>query len=80
MFDNFTYQDVLNNWDVVKEQQKADFMQHLYEVYKPANHCFTGLWERFCLTEAGPICRDKYFEMVAAVKEYEQLQRIQKNS
>jgi hypothetical protein len=78
MSEPFSYQEILDNWDVVREQQKADFQEHLYNVYKPSNHCYTGLWQRFCVTEAGPICRDKYFEMVAAVEEYERLHALQK--
>lgn len=78
MSNSFSYQEILDNWNVTLEQQRADFQEHLYQTYKPANHCFTGLWERFCITEAGPICRDKYFEMVAAVKEYERLHNIPK--
>jgi hypothetical protein len=37
----------LFNWDVKKEQQKAAFMEHLFDVYKPSNNCYTGLWQRF---------------------------------
>jgi hypothetical protein len=77
-FDSPWYREQLCSWDVVREQQKADFQEHLYTVYQPGNHCYTGLWERFCITEAGPICRDKYFEMVAAVEEYERLHTLQK--
>jgi hypothetical protein len=28
----------LFNWDVKKEQQKADFMEHLFDVYRPNNN------------------------------------------
>jgi hypothetical protein len=66
----YDYQGVLNNWNTTKEQQKADFMEHLYEVYQPSNHCYTGLWKRFCLTEAGEYCRDMYFERLEALKKY----------
>jgi hypothetical protein len=55
---------------VIKEQQKADFMEHLIEVYKPSNNCYTGLWKRFCMSEAGPYCRDMYYERLNALKEY----------
>lgn len=55
---------------VTREQQKADFMEHLFEVYKPSNNCYTGLWERFCISEAGPYCRDMYYERLNALKEY----------
>jgi len=58
------------SFSVIKEQQKADFMEHLIEVYKPSNNCYTGLWQRFCMSEAGPYCRDMYYERLAALKEY----------
>jgi len=77
-FDSPWLQEQLRNWNVVDEQKKADFMERLYEVYKPTNNCYTGLWERFCLTEAGSTMRERYFEMLAAVKEYEELVTKQK--
>lgn len=68
----FDHQAVLDAWDCKKEQQKADFMEHLYEVYQPGNHCYTGLWERFLYEEAGPYCRDLYFERLEAVRMYQE--------
>jgi len=62
----------LEKWDVVAEQKKADFMEHMYQVYKPVNKCYTGLWQRFCTEEAGPVMRDRYFEMLEAVRIYEE--------
>jgi hypothetical protein len=58
------------NSSATKEQQKADFMEHLMDVYQPASKCYTGLWQRFCMTEAGEYCRDLYFERLAALEEY----------
>lgn len=75
MTNSFDYQEILSNWDVKLEQQKADFMEHLYNVYRPSSHTYTGLWERFCITEAGPIMRERYFEMLEAAKQYEALQK-----
>jgi hypothetical protein len=43
----------------------------MYQVYKPVNKCYTGLWERFCVQEAGPAARAQYFEMLKAVELYE---------
>ena len=60
----------LEGWDVKQQQRRADFMEHMYEVYKPDNHCYTGLWKHFCLTEAGPYCRNIYFERVAAMQNF----------
>jgi hypothetical protein len=78
MIDSPKDQKILMNWNVLEEQKKADFLEHLFEVYQPKNHCYTGLWERFCITEAGPLFRNQYFEMLAAVEEYERLHKIQK--
>lgn len=43
----YDIENVLRTWDVPAEQRKADFLEFLYQHYKPANHCFTGLYERF---------------------------------
>lgn len=72
------YQTVLNNWDVKKEQQKQDFLEHMYHCAgrqnknHPMHSLYTGLWQDFCIKEAGPIMRDKYFEMLEAVRLYEE--------
>lgn len=87
MTDSFSYQDILNNWSVPKEQQKADFMEHMYncsgrqEKTHPMHGLYTGLWQNFCIEEAGPIMRDRYFEMMEAVRLYEegQLQQVNPN-
>lgn len=70
-FDTPWLKEQLRNWDVAYEQRKADFAEHMYQVYKPTNHCYTGLWERFCLSEAGPYCRDQYFNALDAIEKYE---------
>jgi hypothetical protein len=70
--------DYLAGWDVNAEQRKADFMDHMYQCSGRANAgpgvvgLYTGLWENFCLREAGPIMRDRYFEMMEAVRLYEE--------
>ena len=70
--------DYLAGWDVKKEQQKADFMEHMYQCSGRANGgpgvvgLYTGLWQEFCTKEAGPIMRDRYFEMMEAVRLYEE--------
>jgi hypothetical protein len=69
----------LENWDVTKEQQKADFMEHMYQcsrrvdkkIKHPDQGLYSGLWKTFCITEAGPIMRDRYFEMQEAIRLYE---------
>ena len=69
--------DYLAGWDVNAEQRKADFMEHMYQCSGRANASpgvvglYTGLWQEFCIREAGPAMRERYFEMVKAVEMYE---------
>ena len=35
------------NRDTEMQTQRAVFMEALYQHYKPENHHFTGLWERY---------------------------------
>lgn len=71
--------DYLAGWDVKAEQRKADFMEHMYQCSGRAAGgpgvvgLYTGLWQEFCLKEAGPFCRNMYFDRLQAVKEYEEL-------
>ena len=58
--------------DYSNEQKKADFMEHMYQCSARANGLYTGLWQEFCLNEAGPIMRDRYFEMLEAITIYEE--------
>ena len=70
--------DYLAGWDVAAEQRKADFMEHCYQCSgrhqgpPGVKGLYTGLWEEFCLREAGPAMRDRYFEMLEAVRLYEE--------
>ena len=67
---DYNQEEILLNWDVKKEQRKADFMEHLFDVYRPSNNCYTGLWQKFCMGEAGDYCRDMYCERLEALQEY----------
>ena len=58
--------------DYSNEQKKADFMEHMYQCSARTNGLYTGLWQEFCLNEAGPIMRDRYFEMLEAIAIYEE--------
>lgn len=42
------WQKVLLAWDVQAEQRKADFLEYLYDLYKPEDHTYTGLYQDFC--------------------------------
>lgn len=43
----YDYNKILLEWDTSHEQGKADFLDFLYDLYKPENHCYTGLYQRF---------------------------------
>lgn len=70
--------DYLAGWDVAAEQRKADFIEHCYQCSgrhqgpSGVKGLYTGLWEEFCIREAGPAMRDKWFEMMEAVRLYEE--------
>jgi hypothetical protein len=82
-FDTLWLKNELLNWNADKEQEKAVFMEHMYQCAgrnnpkHPMHGLFTGLWENFCITEAGPYCRDKYFDMLEAVRLYEEQQKVE---
>lgn len=67
----------LRTWKYLEEQKKADFMEHMYECSgrsdpeHPMHGLYTGLWINFCLKEAGPFARNKWFDMKEAVKLFE---------
>lgn len=46
-FQSFDWQAVLDSWDVKEEQNKAEFLEVLYDLYKPGDHTYTGLWQQF---------------------------------
>jgi hypothetical protein len=76
-FDTPWLKEQLQNWDAVAELKKAQFTERMYECSgrqnpgHPLRGLYTGLWEDFCIREAGPIMRDRYFEMLEAVRLYE---------
>jgi hypothetical protein len=44
---SFDYQEILLTWDVQWEQDKAEFLDELYEFYSPDDHCYTGLFLQY---------------------------------
>ena len=60
----------LNNWNVQEQQLRADFMTHMYDCSGRTNGVYTGLWQEFCLKEAGPYCRTMWFEQQEAIKKF----------
>lgn len=71
-FDSTWLKEQLQNWNVISEQKKADFMEHMYKCSGRTNGLYTGLWQNFCIREAGPIMRERYFEMMEAIRLYEE--------
>jgi hypothetical protein len=59
----------LDGWDAKKEQQKAEFMEHVYRCSGRTNGLYTGLWQEFCLIEAGPHCRDEFFARLQFIED-----------
>jgi len=57
-------------WDVNEQQQRADFMEHMYRCSGRTNGLYTGLWQQFCLNEAGPYCRALHFERQKAIADF----------
>ena len=74
---DYNQEKILLNWDVKKEQRKADFMEHLFDVYKPSNNCYTGLWQKFFMGEAGEYCKNMYYEQLEAIQQY--LETVESN-
>jgi hypothetical protein len=42
------YAELLANWSVKEEQNRADFLDFLYDLYERKNGLYTGLWQQFC--------------------------------
>ena len=72
------------DWDVQEQTQRAFFMNHMYKCSgrdnpeHPMHGLYTGLWQDFCLKEAGPYARDVFFERLKAQFDYEQMIREQR--
>lgn len=77
-FDPAWLQKELRCWNAAAEQKTADFMEHIYQCSgrhvpgHPMHGLYTGLWTDFCVREAGPVMRERYFEMLEAIRLYEQ--------
>jgi hypothetical protein len=77
-FDTPWLKEQLHNWSVVEEQKRADFMEHMYKCSgrqdktHPMHGLYTGLYQDFCIKEAGPFARERWFEMQEAIRLYEE--------
>ena len=49
-----TEEEYLATWNIHEQNQRTEFMNHMYERSGRTNGLFTGLWQEFCLKEAGP--------------------------
>jgi len=64
--------------ELIEQDKRAAFMKHLYHVFgrnepsHPKHGFYTGLWEEFCLEEAGYVVREMFFERLEAVRLYEE--------
>ena len=67
--------DYLKNWNVAEQQQRADFMEELYKASGRSNGIYTNLWQEFCINEAGPYCRNMFFERRKAIEEFVKLEQ-----
>jgi len=69
-FDTPWLKEQLLKWDVEAEQRKADFMEHMYQCSGRSNGLYTGLWQDFCLKEAGPAMRDEYYDRLQFIEDF----------
>jgi hypothetical protein len=60
----------LTIWDVEEQNRRAIFMNHMYKCSGRTNGLYTGLWQEFCMNEAGPYCKAMWFEQQRAIKEF----------
>ena len=69
--------------DIIEQDKRAAFMRHLYHVFgrndpnHPKHGFYTGLWEEFCIEEAGFVVRELFFERLEAVRLYEENKKQQ---
>ena len=66
--------------ELIEQDKRSAFMRHLYHAFgrnnphHPKHGFYTGLWEEFCLKEAGYVVRELFFERLEAVRLYEEEQ------
>jgi hypothetical protein len=66
----------LMEWDIEEEQKRVFFMEHMYrcsgrsDKNHPMHGFYTGLWQQFCINEAGTAMRDQWFERMQAIDDY----------
>ena len=58
------------DWNVLEQHRRSIFMNHMYKCSGRTNGLYTGLWQEFCLKEAGPTCVNMWFDQQRAIAEY----------
>lgn len=70
--------DYLCTFDYKEETKKQIFLEHMYKCSgrqdpnHPMHSFYTGLYQDFCVKEAGPFARERWFEMQEAIRLYEE--------
>lgn len=73
-----TSTDYLCTFDYKEETKKQIFLEHMYKCSgrqdpnHPMHSLYTGLYQDFCVKEAGPFARERWFEMQEAIRLYEE--------
>jgi hypothetical protein len=70
--------DYLAEFNPKEEQKTQIFLEHMYKCSgredpsHPMHSLYTGLYQEFCIREAGPLARERWFEMQEAIRLYEE--------
>ena len=59
-----TEEEYLATWNIHEQNRRAEFMNHMYDRSGRTNGLYTGLWQQFCMEEAGPYCKKNLAKMV----------------
>ena len=62
--------DYLADFDVQEQAKRAIFMNHMYKCSGRTNGLYTGLWQEFCLNEAGPYCKEMWLQQQEAIRQF----------
>ena len=70
----------LKGWDIEEQNKRVVFIAHMYKCSgredkdHPLHGVYTGLWQNFCLQEAGPTCREMFFDRIKAIQQFVELE------
>jgi len=63
-------------WDINEENKRIVFLEHMYrcdgreDPSHPKHGTYTGLWQNFCLNEAGEAMRNQWFDRIEGLDRY----------